>query len=179
MSVLNGYRSFNRSQKARVGGKVPTSNKTTWVNINNPRVQRDIARHSAVGAIHTVGLAFTQNDDGVVDAGGAVTARASGLTVDVSAINFTRGDGTTKGTGAAGTATVGAADATNPRIDVIAVNTTNGAFVVVAGTATAGATLDNHRGVADLPANRIGLAQVLVPATATDVTQANIADVRP
>lgn len=179
MSVLIGLRAFNRSQKSRIGGKQPTSNKTTWVNVDNARVQRDLARHSAIGAVHTVGVPFTQIDDGVVDAGGAVTVRATGLVLDVSAVNYTRGDGTTKGSGAAGTATVGAADATNPRIDIIAVNSATGAFVVVAGTASAGASLDNHRGLADLPANRIALAHVLVPATATNLTQASVADVRP
>lgn len=178
MSLMVGFRSLSRKFNADVGGRGFTTATTTWVNLDNKRVARDLARHSSIGQLVQVG-SFWKSDDGVVDFGGKVTVRATGLVLDVSAVNFTRGDGTTKGSGAAGTATVGAADATNPRIDTVVVDTTSGAYSVVAGTATAGANLVNRTGIGTLAANRIALAYVLVPATATNLTQDLVADVRP
>lgn len=81
-----------------------------------------------------------------------------------------------------------AADVTNPRIDrvVLTVRDTaldgsgasDSALRVIAGTPTAGATTANLNGAAAVPANSILLANVLVPANATTVITANIADVR-
>lgn len=180
MSIIVGYRNLHRSQDVQLGDKSVSKTRTgvTWVNVDNPRVYRDLGRHSSLGNIIPVSGPHYQGDDGIVRAGGKVTARASGLVLDVTATQITNAAGTDS-TAAAGTATIGAADATNPRIDTVALNTSTGAIVVVAGTATAGANLFNRRGIADLPASRIALAWVLVPANATDVVQANIADVRP
>lgn len=49
---------------------------------------------------------------------------------------------------------------------------------VLAGTATAGATLDNRSGAAALPNTAMLLADVLVPATATTLTNSQIRDRR-
>jgi hypothetical protein len=203
MSTFVGIRTLNRTQKFDIGGRLISpatgvagsgAGVTAFVNLDNARVRRDIARHTTLGALITgAGVPFSLSDDGVITQGGAVAVRATGLVLDVSAVNFTNAAGTA-GAGAAGTATVGAADATNPRIDTIAVNTSNGAFVVIAGIPTPGATLFNHRGAAGIdafagvgnvtavtawPAQRIPLAHVLVPATATNLTQvANVLDIR-
>jgi hypothetical protein len=178
MSTMVGFRGTGRS-RTRVGGKALTSDKTTLVNLDNKRAFRDLVRHGSIASTSIQVVApFFQNDDGVVEQGGAVTNRATGLVLDVSAVHFTRASGA-KGTGAAGTATVGAADATNPRVDTVVVDTTSGAFSVIAGTATAGASLFNLQGKGAVPANRIVLAYVLVPATATNLTAANVADARP
>lgn len=179
MSTILGVRAFNRSQKFSIGDKAASPTQTALVNVDSKRVQRDIARHASIGALLQVQAPFFQNDDGVVTQGGKVTVQATGLILNVSAINFTRGDGTTTGSGAAGTATVGAADATNPRIDTVVVDTTAGTYSVIAGTATAGANLFNLSGKGTVPANRIVLAYVLVPATATNLSQSNVADARP
>jgi hypothetical protein len=198
MSTFIGVRALNRSQRIDLGGRtispatgVAGSNAgvTGFVNLDNQRVRRDLARHTTLGAIVTgTGLPFALADDGTIVAGGQVTVRATGLVLDVTAVNFVAGSGV------AGTATVGTADATNPRIDTIAVNTASGAFVVIAGIPTPGATLFNHRGAAGIdsfagvgnvttvtawPAARIPLAHVLVPASATNLTQvANVLDIR-
>jgi hypothetical protein len=178
MSLLHGFRSLARRTGIDVANKGFTDGATTWLNVDNRRVRRDLAKHSSIGQLIQAGIPFYQADDGVVEHGGKVTVRATGLTVDVSQVIATRANGSTVNH-AADTVAVGAADATNPRIDIIALDTTTPNIVVIAGTATAGATKENHRGVADLPANRIALAHVLVPATATNLTQANVVDVRP
>lgn len=202
MSTFIGVRKLNRSQKFDIGGRniAPAtgaagsgSGATAFVNIDNPRVNRDVARHTTLGALLAgTGLPFSLADDGIITQGGQVTNRATGLVLDVAAVNFNNAAGTA-GSGAVGTATVGAADATNPRIDTIAVNTSSGAFVVIAGIPTPGATLANHRGAAGIdsfagtgnvtavtawPAQRIPLAHVLVPATATNLVAANVLDIR-
>lgn len=85
---------------------------------------------------------------------------------------------------------VGASDATNPRLDqlVLQYNDTSipagvGGDVptlrVVAGTPTAGCTLDTRNGAAALPADAVRLADILVPAASTSVVTANIRDRRP
>jgi len=87
------------------------------------------------------------------------------------------------------TATFGASDPTNPRIDSVylilrdstidSTGAQDAKLQVVAGVATAGATLDNRTNAGAQPANSILLADVLIPATATTVTTANIRDRRP
>lgn len=178
MSTMVGYRGTSRRSQ-RIGSKSVDSNKTTLINLDNKRAWRDLVSHSSIAntAIQ-VTAPFYQNDDGTVAQGGLVKNRATGLVLDVTAIHFVRTSGA-KGTGAAGTATVGAADATNPRIDTVVVDTTSGAFSVIAGTATQGASLFNLQGKGTVPANRIVLAYVLVPATATNLTAASLADARP
>jgi hypothetical protein len=181
MSTIVGLRGLARQTKFDVGGKSFSTGVTTLLNLDNKRVARDIARHSAIGQTVQAIPAFFQNDDGVVEQGGKVTVRATGLVLDVSAINFTRASGAA-GTGAAGTATIGAADATNPRVDTVVVNTTSGAFSVIAGTATAANAGGNNvalGGKAAVPADRIVLAYVIVPPTATNLVQSAVLDARP
>lgn len=84
---------------------------------------------------------------------------------------------------------VTAADGTNPRVDRVILelkdNThdASGSNLVqtrvVAGTPTGGATLDNLTGAASVPNSAMLLADVLVPALSTSVTNANIRDRRP
>jgi hypothetical protein len=178
MSLMAGFRSLARRTGIDIGAKSFSDGVTTYVNLDNKRVRRDLAKHSSIGQLLATGDTFYQGDDGVIDWGGKVTVRATGLVVDSSAVVATRANGTVVNH-AADTATIGAADATNPRIDIIALDTTTPNVVVVAGTATAGANLVNRRGIADLAANRTALAYVLVPATATDLVQTNVLDVRP
>jgi hypothetical protein len=83
---------------------------------------------------------------------------------------------------------VTAADATNPRIDQVVLELKDNAHDasganlvqtrVVAGTATVGATLDNRTGAAALPSSALLLADVLVGATVTSISNANIRDRR-
>lgn len=84
---------------------------------------------------------------------------------------------------------INAAHATLPRIDQIIVRAYDsvdggagqdiGAVEYLAGTATSGATLDNRTGAAALPANSFRIADVLVGAAVTSITDANIRDRRP
>jgi hypothetical protein len=87
---------------------------------------------------------------------------------------------------------ISTADPTNPRVDQLIVqtfdntidsSTNNKAQVtVLAGTPTAGATIGitgNRNGAAALPANSYRLADVLVPAAAASITNANVFDRRP
>lgn len=67
---------------------------------------------------------------------------------------------------------IGAADGTNPRYDLVAVNTDTGAPVVIAGTAAANPLFPT------IPANRIILAAVLIPASDTTITDDQIVDKR-
>lgn len=178
MSTMLGFRSYSRSQKFDLGGKSLTTGATALVNIENKRVQRDVGRHSAIGSMIQVMAPFFQNDDGVIERSGKVTVRATTLVTDVSETYFTRASGVA-GSGVAGTATVTAADITNPRVDTIVVDTTTGAYSVIVGVATVGASTYNLAGKAIVPANRIVLAYVLVPANATTLLQTNVVDARP
>lgn len=84
--------------------------------------------------------------------------------------------------------TVSTADATNPRVDRVILeckDTTHDASGsnlaqtrVVAGTPTGGATLDNLSGAAAVPSSALLLADVLVGAAVSSITNANIRDRR-
>jgi hypothetical protein len=178
MSIHIPMRTFNRSQRVRIGGSSLSPTVSTWINVDSPRNQRDLARHSGIGAIYDVGDALGFPSDGYITNGGFVTVRASTLVMDISPVYFVRASAVA-GSQVADTVTIGAADATNPRIDVVAVDTATPDIVVVAGTATANATLFNRLGVVPtLPANRIPIALVLVPNAATTLSQANVIQLR-
>jgi hypothetical protein len=87
---------------------------------------------------------------------------------------------------AAATATLTAANGSNPRIERISLVVLDAAYEgsenigeikVSVGTAKAGATLANLEGVAAAPKNSITLAYVLVPAGATTISNADIKNV--
>jgi hypothetical protein len=82
--------------------------------------------------------------------------------------------------------TVAAANATNPRVDLVVVRVKDSTYSgsvnsavleTVTGTATAGATLANRTGAPAAPATSLVLAYVLVPAKATSVVSGNIENV--
>lgn len=81
-------------------------------------------------------------------------------------------------------ATIAAADATNPRIDVVYLASPASKDSVVptvgvaTGTATAGATLSNRTGTASVPAGAMILADVLIDAAAATIVTAKIRDRR-
>ena len=184
MSLHVPLRSYNRSQRVRVGGSTLTqaAGTATWVNVESPRVDRDLARHSTLGGIFTVGapLGFTSN--GYLTDGARVSKTAAGsLNLTVTQGFFTRADGTTGNNAATTTLAVGAGGATGPRIDVVCIDTAGAAFVVVAGTAAgvANANLYNRLSlVADLPANRIPVGLVLVPTSAANLDNATVVNLR-
>lgn len=127
-----------------------------------------------------------------------VSAPGSGMTVNISAgeclIGGTEG-GSQGGYTMRNTATyslpVAAANPSNPRIDAIVATmadagytqpsdvgaTTNGpVFADVVGTPTSGATLANLTGAPAIPASSLLLAYLLVPATASNIITADIAN---
>jgi hypothetical protein len=84
--------------------------------------------------------------------------------------------------------TISAAHATLPRVDQVVLEVLDHAHDasgstlartrVVAGTATAGATLDNRTGAAALPSSALLLAEVHVPAADTTISNSQIRDRR-
>lgn len=83
---------------------------------------------------------------------------------------------------------IATAHATLPRVDSVVVQVdddehdnggnTRARVMVLTGTATSGATLDNRTGAASLPASAMLLADVLVPATDTSISNSQIRDRR-
>lgn len=144
------------------------------------------------------------NSEGVANYGTdlVVTPAATGLRVDIAAgAAWVKGDSGTPAMGisqglfsvvndaaVANAVTLPAADPTNPRIDQIVLRVRDSSdlgsgaddaiFDYVQGTATGGATLLNRTGAAALGNDRLLLADVLVPAAATNLTAANVRDRR-
>lgn len=137
---------------------------------------------------------------GVVNAGDyLVSQRAAGanMSIDIAAGGAWVQGGSTARQGlyhqvndATVNQTVAPADATNPRVDtaILAGNDSNVVGIsdtpqlsVVAGTPTAGATLDNRSGANSLAAypSFLRVADVLVPAGSASVVNGNIRDRRP
>lgn len=119
-----------------------------------------------------------------------VTTSGAGLAVSVAAgTGYVRGDNSTdqglyrvrndaaKDSSSFVLGGVGTADATNPRIDQVIARIYDDAadasgqrafqLEILPGTATAGATLDNRTGAANLPSNAMLVADILVPAAFT------------
>ena len=81
---------------------------------------------------------------------------------------------------------VSTANATNPRIDMVVATVADAAYSggsnawsisVIAGTATAGATLINLNGAPAVPASSIPLAYLLVPASTSSIITADIGNI--
>lgn len=150
--------------------------------------------------LRTVWEAFRE---GVVDAAAGaleVTEGASGLSVDVaSGVAFVQGDDDPDqglyrifledpSNSSSWLSGIQTADASDPRLDQIVAqvyddfvdSSGNYSWVlqVITGTPTTGATLSNRDGAATLPDTALLLADVLVPATATDIDPSDIADRR-
>lgn len=152
-------------------------------------------RHLAETLLNSEGVANYATDMVVTPAG-------SGLRVDISAgAAWVKGDSGTPAMGISqglfsvvndaavtNAVTLPTADPTNPRLDQIVLKVRDSAdlgsgaddalFEYVQGTPTSGATLLNRNGAAALGNDRLLLADVLVPATATNLTAANIRDRR-
>lgn len=194
MSTMLGFRPLNRSARIGLGAKDVTVGKVTYVNLDNPRTFRDLARHTTLGQVLEVGPVRFQLDQARVDLGGVVTPRTGSLVLDVSAANVTylrdefvgvaySKNGT--GASAAGTATV-VPNATLPLVAAIGLNNSSTAAVptiaaVINGTAAALVTEDRFRyavnslPTANLPAldttaDRTWLALVWVPPALTGIT---------
>lgn len=73
---------------------------------------------------------------------------------------------------------VTAANGSNPRIDQVVIDA-DGTLSIVAGVATAGATLDNRNGAAALANGLVRLADLLIPAASSSISAGNIRDRRP
>lgn len=111
------------------------------------------------------------NAYGVVS-GCACTPASSGVTLGVAVASGSVHVGSSTPVAVTGaTVTPGAAHATNPRFDLITANT-SGTLAVVAGTAAAAPVFPA------IPASRVVLAAVYIPATATSITAANLVDKR-
>lgn len=182
MAELLPIRSFSRSQRYSIGLKRIHTNRTVSINLSNPEVRRDLGHHAAIGAFYPVGPLTITADAGYVAQGGAVTQTTpASLTVNVapgalkvrSSYDANNNPVYPAGftTFAATTKTVGAADATNPRIDLVSVNNA-GVVTLTPGTAAASPVAPA------LPANSVELARITVRAAATTVVTSDINDVR-
>lgn len=157
-------RAFNRSQKVRIAGQQLSPEETKYVNADDRKVQRDWARHSAIGAVVVVGVPVVEGQvrGGVVTAGNGLDVNVSGgfwVTDDEAGVYFSEA-----------TVTLDDADGDNPRIDRIVVEE-DGSVSAVKGTPASTPSAPNA------PADSISLATVAVAAQATDV--GTITDTRP
>jgi hypothetical protein len=137
----------------------------------NP-VYKELASHISVGQLVVVGPLSATNSPYSVS-GLLTTADGSDLVLTVSA-----GTIKTKNTGVTvvsvgGTTTLSAASGAHPRIDLITVNLTTGAISHVTGTAAVSPVAPAAT------TGTLGIADILVPTSATDVTQSDVTDVAP
>lgn len=143
--------------------------------------------------------------EGVIGSGDmkVTAAGGGGMKVDIAAgTALVKGDSGTPAVGVsqglytaindasiANAVTLSASDGTNPRIDQIclrvrdssdlATGADDATFLVVTGTPTGGATLDNRNGATALPNDHLRLADILVPAGSSSVSAGNVRDRRP
>lgn len=167
-------RAFNRSQQVRIGGSKIKSDTTSYVDLSDPKTQREFQHHSALGAVYVAFLSAS-NPTQVFE--GATVDEGSNAADMVVAVNdgriFARDTGVTVVQIKESTITMTAADGTNPRIDIIQVHTTTGVATKVDGTAAASPVAPAAS------ASNVAIARVSVPATDTAITSDQITDVAP
>ncbi len=187
MSTLISYRKASRSPSVGLGGKDLSGTQSTWVNLDNPRARRDLARHISIGQVIETQAARFQNDTAQVESGGVVTPRTGSLTVDISALSLKYVAGTnavyTKDAIVSAAALTQAItpSATLPQLTAIGLNTSTPATpTAVALNGTAAAIVLEDRAInavgglpaanvpaVDSTADRTWLALVWVPASFT------------
>lgn len=167
-------RAFNRSQQVRIGKQKVLPNATTFVDIDDPVSRKELGHHSTLGAVFVVGPLSASNADVVVQSGASTDEGAANNDMVVRTYAGTirnRQTGATVSVPQTDT-TIAAADGTNPRNDVIQVNTTTGAVTKVTGTPAAAPTTPA------VTAGNIGIAVVNVPANDTAITTSQVTDTR-
>lgn len=158
----------------RIGGQRITNKADVTIDLGDPTTRRDVGHHSAIGQLTVVGDRLPAATAVTVITQGGVVTETAGTTargLDVSAGTLKVAAGTTQAI-AAQTVAFGAADATNPRVDLVVVADASGTASVVAGTARATGPAAPAAG-----AGNTALAEVYVPANATKPSW--IRDVRP
>lgn len=131
MAELVKVRGLNRGRGVSVNNKLLTSTRSTVVDLDDPTTRRDVQRHTTLGALIVVG------DAPVAVATGAVVSNGTTTTWSVSAGTLLRNDGQTVTVGALNNQAITAADATNPRIDLVVVDNASGVVAKQDGTAAA------------------------------------------
>lgn len=168
MAELVKVRGLNR-KGVRIGSRTITNGKTVVVDLDDAITRRDVSRHSTLGALVVVG----DSPAAVTTAAGLAVTAGTTTTVSSAAGTVLREDGASIAYTASNNQTVTAADATNPRIDLVSRPLAGGALTVTAGTAAASPVPPLT------PANNIAVATVRVPANASASTQYTITDVAP
>lgn len=172
MSTMVGFRRLHRSASIGVGSKeLAATGATTLINIDNPRVARDLARHSTLGQLFPASQPFYQNDSGTVEQGGRITV--DGLVASGTAV-FVKSDAGVITSGAADTEALTAPVATNARIDLISVTLaapqtlveTNG----TAGTAASGVNAVDWVNRPIVPASSVALAYLVWPPNTASIS---------
>lgn len=195
MSTMIGLKPLHRSAKVGAGAKDVVPGRTTWINVDNQRVARDLARHTSIGQLFAAQAARYQQDTAQVGAGGVVSPRTGSLTLDIAAgaLVYVAGSNSvyTKGVATSWAALTQAVtpNATLPLVAAIGLNTSTPAApsaAIVAGTAAAGVTeerfLSAYSGLPanpaiDATADRTWLALVWVPPSLTGITSVAATDV--
>lgn len=155
----------------RVGGQQVSSKAAITLDLGDPKTRQEFAHHVGIGRAVSLGDVAPATSGSTVK--GAVVTPTKGTTargLDVTS-GSVRVSGGTSVNIAATTVAFGAADATNPRVDIVQVVDATGVVSVKAGTA--GAT----PAVPSPDASNTALAAVYVPANATSASWVN--DIRP
>lgn len=144
MAVYLPVQAINRSQNIRLGQGATAvqlvSGTTSYVDITNGAIKRDLQRHSAIGAILIVGGLTASNLNTIVASGATATVTGSTLVVTVAS-----GELKNRATGvftpiAGGTVTVSAADGTQDRTDLVWIKLSDGTLGWSKGVLAAAAT---------------------------------------
>lgn len=176
MSTMIGLRPLNRSAKIGIGAKDVTTGKTTFVNLDNQRVARDLSRHSTLGQFVQVAN-FWQGDAGTVESGGIVTV--DGLTASSTAVTIRDASGALLN-GAADTEVLTAPVATNGRVNLLSVTLAAPQTLVetegTPGLVSTGVNATQLQGKPAVPASSVALAYIVwgPSVSATAVVATNI-----
>lgn len=173
MATWIKVRAISRSQQIRIGKTRVERGTTVAVDLEDGKTRRDLERHQALGAVITVaGITATAGDavvsGAVVDEG----TNAADMAIRVTAGVLRKQSDGSEVTIAAATPSVTAADATNPRIDNVVTNL-SGTVSIVAGTPAA------TPAAPAVAAGTVKIAEILVPANDTAITNSQITDWTP
>lgn len=184
MSQYIGVRAFNRSQGVRIGGQAIRSTvkstgalaPITYIDLEDKAARKQLAYHSAIGAVYTCTEVQSHNYPLSVVTGATIDqgSSASDLVLGIASGEVRADDGTYYAIGAAASAvTIADAHATLNRIDLVTMKVSDRTIDKVTGAPASSPVAPA------VPSGYIPLASVLVDAAASGIANAKITDIRP
>ena len=140
MATYLPIRAFNRSQAVRIGGQSVSATANTYIDVDDAASRKELAYHSAVGAVYPTGPLTDANKPYLITSGFATDTQSGSSPTNkiqtiASGVYVNRNNATVVSVSGAATSTnIALAASGYKRIDLVYLDTADNAFKITSGT---------------------------------------------